>query len=149
MPQVQPDAPPEDDSGVLGERQSAASVPKAVLETLTVAVPLLSHVHSRVLHGSTLELSFVLAVKARLRLLAKRRKTVVASTPTRTLEAGKRRLLLHLNIHKWPTKLELRSHPLAPLPTVAPSKSNETSVVSTSLRGFPPALSLGGSDELP
>ncbi len=60
-------------------------------------VPLLSHLHSRLIHGSTLELSFHLAVKARMRLLAKRRRSVVASTPTRTLAAGNRRLLLRLN----------------------------------------------------
>ena len=73
--------------------------------------------HSRLLHGSTLELRFHLAVKARVRLLAKRRKQLVASTPIRTLAAGNRKLLLRLNPHEWPTKLSLQTHALAPLPT--------------------------------
>ncbi len=78
---------------------------------------LLTDLHSRLVHGTTLELRFHLAVKARVRLLAKRRKKVVASTPTRTLAAGNRKLLLRLNPHDWPTKLSLQTHALAPLPT--------------------------------
>ncbi len=56
--------------------------------------------HSRLVHGTTLELRFHLAVKARVRLLAKRHKQLVASTPTRTLAAGSRKLLLRLNPHE-------------------------------------------------
>ena len=50
--------------------------------------------------ATTLELRFHLAVKARVRLLAKRRKQLVASTPMRTLAAGNRKLLLRLNPHE-------------------------------------------------
>ena len=80
-------------------------------------LPLLTDLHSRLVHGRTLELRFHLAVKARVRLLAERHKKLVASTPMRTLAAGNRKLLLQLNRHEWPTKLSLQTHPLAPLPT--------------------------------
>ncbi|MGB9031569.1 MAG: hypothetical protein WCC27_15720, partial [Acidobacteriaceae bacterium] len=120
LPQVVPDAPPSDDSG-LGEE--APDYGGTFAETKVPAVeskiqaPLLTDVHSRLVHGSTLELRFHLAVKARVRLLAERHKKVVASTPMRTLAAGNRKLLLTLNRHDWPTKLSLQTHPLAPLPT--------------------------------
>ena len=116
-----PDAPPEDDSGLTegpppyGTR---IALPPATGES-RVAVPLLSNIRSRLVHGTTLELRFHLAVEARVRLLAKRRKRVVASTPMRTLAAGNRSLLLRLDRSLWPTKLDLQSHALAPLPTVS------------------------------
>lgn len=146
VPQEQGDAPPSDDSG-LEESQapsSASELTKAVAPNpfATVTLPLLSNVHTRLIHGTTLELSFHLAVKARIRLIAKRRASVVASTSTRTLKAGKRSLQLRLNIHRWPTKLELQTHALAPLPT-ASTRGTGVETVSTSL-AFPKALGLTG-----
>jgi hypothetical protein len=108
----------------------------------TATVPLLSNVHTRLIHGSTLELSFHLAVKARVRLLAKRHSSIVASTPMRTLEAGKHSLQLRLNPRRWPTKLALQTHALAPLPTVS-SLSSGVETISTSL-AFPRALGISG-----
>ena len=119
LPQVAPDAPPADDSGLLEEAPdyggtfAEAKVP--AIEA-TVEAPLLSDLHTRLLRGTTLELRFHLAVKARVRLLGERGKKVVASTPMRTLQAGNRKLLLRLDRHKWPTKLSLQTHALAPLP---------------------------------
>lgn len=121
LPQVAPDAPPPDDSGL----SEARPEPPVLAQEETTAVkskvtaPLLSHVRTRLVHHDTLELRFHLAVKARVRLLARRRKRVVASTPQRTLAAGNRHLLLRLNPRRWPTKLDLQTHPLAPLPTVS------------------------------
>lgn len=126
LPQVVPDAPPPDDSGLLGEPPPSLG---SLLETSTstieskVTVPLLTNLHTRIMHGNTLELRFHLAVRARIRLLAKRRNKLVASTPMSTLAAGTRKLLLRLNPHDWPTKLSLQTHPLAPLPTVTVKKS--------------------------
>ncbi len=108
----------------------------------SVAVPLLSDLHTRLLHGTTLELSFHLSVKARVRLLAKRHATVVASTTIHTLKAGNRSLLLQLNVHRWPTKLALQTHALAPLKTVSTRESGaETDTVSSSL-AFPKTRAL-------
>ncbi len=130
-----------DDSGLPGELATAPAVPRvetAQREGSRVTVPLLSHVHSRLVHGDTLELRFHLAVKARLKLVAKRKKQIVGATAQRTFAAGNRSLQLRLNPKRWPTKLALQSHALAPLPTETLNESNETTV-TTSLE-FPNAL---------
>ena len=152
LPQVVPDAPPPDDSGLVEEPPdyggTFAETKGETIET-KVEVPLLTDVHSRLLHGNTLELRFHLAVKARVRLLADRRKKLVASTPMRTLAAGGRKLLLRLNPHEWPTKLSLQTHALAPLPTITAKESvggpehggAGSNTVSTGLRVLPQAPS--------
>jgi hypothetical protein len=134
LPQLPPDAPPVDNSGLveappnfgtqIGNGEAATQA--------RVAVPLLSGLHSRLVHGTTLELRFHLAAKARVRLLAKRRSRVVASTATHTFAAGSRKIMLRLDPRRWPTKLDLQTHPLAPLPTV----STNSSTIGTVSTGF-------------
>jgi hypothetical protein len=166
LPQVPPDAPPVDDSG-LGEEPPpyGTLVPQGPQSEgqSRVPLPLLSHLHSRLVHGTTLELRFHLAVRARVRLLAERRRRVVASTPMRTLAAGGRRLLLRLDQRRWPTRLDLQTHALAPLPTTTGhGEGPGPSVVSTglfvlprwpisdrSLSGLPLRPFAGGSEALP
>jgi hypothetical protein len=130
IPPIVPDAPPADNSGLPGERPSLAGVlteiPEGPAES-RVTVPLISNVHSRLMHGTTLALSFHLAAKARVRLIAKRKKKVVASTSNKTFAAGNRTLALRLNRNRWPTKLDLQSHALAPLPTVSTRGSGAAS----------------------
>jgi hypothetical protein len=137
VPQVIPDTPPADDSGLLGEIPPALNVDVEKSTPLvegSVTLPLLSGLHSRLVHGSTLELSFRLAVEARVRLIAKRHQSTVASTPTKTFPAGKRKLLLHLDPRRWPTKLDLQTHALSKLPTVPlRSPSSATNTVSTGI----------------
>jgi len=144
VPQVPPASLPIDDSGLAGELP--APPPKFTTSSSTpearVTLPLLTGVHAKLVHGSTLELRFHLAVKARVRLLAKRHRKLVASTHMQTLAAGKRKLLLRLDPKQWPTKLELKTHALAPLPTVS-TRSPSVNTVSTSL-AFPKALELTG-----
>jgi hypothetical protein len=137
--QLPPDAPPEEQS-LPGELKlnSFTQSSKPLVEAASTQVPLLTHVHSRLIDGTTLELSFHLAVKARVRLIAKRRRDTVASTPTRTLAAGNRKLMLRLNRRRWPTKLDLQTHALAPLPTVS-DRSPSVETVTTSL-AFPKRL---------
>jgi hypothetical protein len=120
VPQDQPNTLPADNSGLLGEPPaSLGALPENPKERpLMMRVALLSHIHSRLVRGSTLELRFHLAVKARVRLLARRKRKVVASTPRRVLRAGNRRLLLTLDPRRWPTRLQLQTHALAPLPSV-------------------------------
>jgi hypothetical protein len=133
IPQVPPDAPPPDTSGLLGEAPaSLGALPENPhsAEQERVAVALLSSIHTKIVHGSTLELRFHLSARASVRLLARRKRTLVASTPTRALAAGNRKLLLRLNPHRWPTKLELKTHALAPLPTVS-AAAGATETVST------------------
>lgn len=130
-----------DDSGLLGELTTPTSVAHEQTTKLAqsrVTVPLLSHIHAHLVHGSTLELRFRLAVQARLKLIAKRNGRIIAATPQRTLAAGNRSLKLRLDPKRWPTRLSLQSHALAPLPTETLNESNETTV-TTSL-AFPNAL---------
>lgn len=140
VPQEVPTTLPPDDSGLEESPPppGAAAVKIVATEPFArVAVPLISDIRTRLLHRTTLELTFQLSVKAQVRLLAKRHAKLVASTPMRTLSAGKRTLLLKLNLKRWPTKLDLQTHALAPLKTVSTRESGAaTNTVSTSL-AFP------------
>ena len=139
---------PVDDSGLTESRSGLEGVrvePVAEEQFARVALPLLSHERTRLRHGTELELSFHLAVKARVRLLAERKHKVVASTPTRTLQAGNHALLLRLNVKRWPTKLNLQTHALAPPPTASTRENNAaTNTVSYSL-SFPDTRALAGA----
>ncbi len=155
LPQVAPDAPPPDTSGLVEEAPNyggtfAESAPSPAAQA-KVALPLLSHMHSRLVHGSTLELRFHLAVKARIRLVAKRHSKVVAATPDRTFKAGNRELLLRLNPRSWPTKLSLQTRALAPLPLVSSVTGEGANVTteSTGLFVLPRTLVFSGSGFLP
>jgi hypothetical protein len=121
VPQVAPDAPPPDISGLPTESHTSGAIPEVTVSPAQerIKLPLLSNIRTRIVHGNILELRFHLAVRAQVRLLARRKRVLVASTPLRTLAAGNRKLLLRLDIHRWPTKLELKTRALAPLPTVS------------------------------
>jgi len=150
VPQQPPDAPPVNDSGLEESTPppgGAYEPARAKEQFATVALPLLSHLRSRLVHGTTLELKFHLAVRARVRLVAKHNRSVVASTPTRTLKAGNRSLLLRLDVRRWPTKLSLQTHALAPLPTASTREAGVESV-STSL-AFPHTARLLEASLLP
>lgn len=123
LPPIVPDAPPVDDSGERPYSPSEKQVQESAPIPARVTLALLSNMSSRLVRGTTLELRFHLAVKARIRLLAKRHGSTVASTPTLTLAAGNRKLLLRLNRKHWPTKLSLQTHALAPLPTTTVTES--------------------------
>jgi hypothetical protein len=148
IPRQVPDAPPVDDSGLLGE---IAATNTALAEAATapiesrVKLPLLSRIRSRLVHGTTLELRFHLAAKARVRLVAKRHKQIVARTAMRTFAAGDRKLLLKLARRRWPTSLDLQSHALAPLPTVSTQGSGAaTDTVGTPFVKLPQSALLSG-----
>jgi hypothetical protein len=136
--------------GNAGEQEQGPPETKAKEEPtpfVRVTVPLLSRVHTHLVHGTTLELTFHLSVKARVRLLAKRKTKVVASTPMRVFKAGNHSLLLALNAKRWPTKLALQTHALAPLKTVSTRESN-VGTVSTGL-SFPAKSGLLAAGHLP
>jgi hypothetical protein len=121
VPQLPADEPPPDDS--LANQAPPAPPPPPppppapqVLSNAAVLVGLRSHV----IHGNTLELTFKLVAEAHVQLLAKRHGRVVAKTPRRTFKAGRRKLLLRLDVHRWPTKLDLKATPLHPLLVSSP-----------------------------
>jgi hypothetical protein len=138
-----PDAPPANDSG---EQASTASKPSLIVipevPEAKVREALLSNIHSKLVHGTTLELSFHLAVKARVKLVAKRKKKVVASTPMRTFAKGNRKLLLALKRNEWPTKIALQTHALAALPLISTSAPGNNTV-GTRVAELPGASSGG------
>jgi hypothetical protein len=148
VPAIVPDAPPVDNSGLPGEHPTGGVIegPPAQTET-RVPVALLTHLRSRLVRGTMLELRFHLAVRAHLRLIARRRNRVVASTATLTMLAGDRKLLLRLDPRRWPTKLSLQTHALAPLPTES-SRSSSVGTISTSFALLPRLPGLG-SGRLP
>jgi hypothetical protein len=117
VPQEPSDELPAEISGNEEERSREQTLKVKPAAPATETVPLLSQLHEKLLHRTTLELSFHLAVKARVRLLAERHKHVVAATPQRTFGAGRRTILLKLDPKHWPSKLNLETHALAPLPT--------------------------------
>ena len=134
-----------DDSG-LEEAEAAhagALVKQPVVNPFaTITLPLLSKLHTRLIHGTTLELSFHLSVKARVRLIAKRHKRVVSSTSSHVFPAGNHNLLLRLNVHSWPTKLDLQTHALAPLKTTSTRESSSSTDTVASSLAFPRARGL-------
>jgi hypothetical protein len=113
-----------------------------------IPVALLTHLHARLVHGTTLELRFHLAVKTRIRLIAKRRNRVVARTAMLTMQAGNRRLLLSLDRNRWPTKLVLQTHALVSLPTES-TRSSNVGTIGTRLSVLPQLLPSTGSGPRP
>jgi hypothetical protein len=135
LPQIPSDTLPPDTSGLGEAPLLSQAIQPEIQQPASISLPLVSHVHVRLVHRSTLELSFELAVRARVRLLARRRRSIVASTHVLTLGAGRRKLTLRLNPHRWPTKLDLQARPLAPLPTVS-TRGAAVETVGTTL-AFP------------
>lgn len=118
VPQLPPAEPPPDDSLA---NQAAPPPPPAKVQTPPAArtsKQLVTGLSSHVVHRYTLELSFDLTVKARVQLLANRKSRRVAQTPVKILKAGKHTLMLRLNPHRWPNKLDLKATPLEALPVV-------------------------------
>ncbi|HEX3510335.1 MAG TPA: hypothetical protein VHT27_04460 [Solirubrobacteraceae bacterium] len=154
LPQVTADAPPADTSGLQEEQPVLGAVPEAKKpEEAKVTLPLLSNVHSRLIHGTTLELKFHLAVIARVKLVAKHKRRVVAATARRTLKAGSHSLRLRLDTARWPTSLALQTHPLVPLPVVSSVTGAGATIgtETTALRSFPadPALTFAQPGRVP
>ncbi|WP_027007850.1 hypothetical protein [Conexibacter woesei] len=106
------DSIPDDDSGiappVFNEPPPLTSGPPAPTPKRARARKLITNLRRRVIHRTTLELTFTLTAKAHVQLLAKRRSKVVARTRKTTLAKGRHRLRLKLSVKHWPTKLDLR-----------------------------------------
>jgi hypothetical protein len=113
LPVVPPTTLPEDNSGAELER-TAEPLPEVISEPLPERIPpLYANVHSKVVDGHILVLSFVLSARAHVRLLARRQGKVVARTKRYTLARGHRSVRLPLDPRRWPTKLDLQVHAVA------------------------------------
>jgi hypothetical protein len=135
VPQLPPITPPQDDSLANQIAPPPPPPPPVQTTTATTTGPLILDMRTHMIHGTTLELIFKLLASANVQLLASRHGRLVASTRRQTLQAGRRRLMLRLDPHRWPTKLDLKAKPLHPLPSVpigttttpGPSSSNSLS----------------------
>ena len=76
---------------------------------------------------------------------------MIASTATLTMKPGNRELLLRLDPRRWPTKLKLQTHALAPLPVVSSVTGEGANIgtVSTGLNVLPRTLLADGAGQLP
>ena len=145
VPQALPDAPPPDDSGLPTEPPAPLPEVLAPPGAPQLPVALASGMRVKLLAGLTLQLRFHLAVRARVKLIAKRHAAVVAATSTRTFAAGNHTLLLRLQRRRWPTRLQLQAHALAPLPTVpSTGKALESPVTTSELQPALPGGPSGG-----
>lgn len=107
-PFVPPTDPPIDDSGANpppivepDDTGPAKAAPRPK--------PLAYDVSRRMVHRTTLVLTFRLRARAHVQLVALRRNRVVARTARVTLKAGRHTLRLRLDPRRWPTKLDLRT----------------------------------------
>lgn len=122
-----PDSLADDDSGiappVFNEPPPLTDRPGTDDVAPKRARRLVTGLRRRMIHRTTLELTFTLTAKARVQLVAKRRNKVVARTRRTTLARGKHRLRLKLNAKRWPTKLDFRvtAYNKAPSTTTAPT----------------------------
>jgi hypothetical protein len=109
---------PEDDSGDNPPTIPAPPPPPPKKTQAKVHEALFSHVKVRLLKGARLALSFTLATKSHVRLLALRHKQTVASTRRYVLDHGRHTLKLHLSLRAWPNKLKLRVKAIGKVPLV-------------------------------
>jgi hypothetical protein len=126
--QLPGDEPPPDDS--LANQAPPPPPPPPVASPVPQVLssgPVILGLRSHVVHRDMLELTFKLVAEAHVQLLAKRHGHVVAKTPRETLKAGRRKLLLRLNPHRWPDKLDLQAAPLHPLPVTSAPSSGQSS----------------------
>jgi hypothetical protein len=127
-----PDTPADDTSGiappVISEPPPDTSDVPSDPATRTRARKLVTGLRRRMVHRTTLELTFTLTAKAHVQLLAKRKRTVVARTKRVTLAKGRHTLRLRLNAKHWPTKLDFRVTALnAPSTTRTPAGRRDPS----------------------
>ncbi len=112
---VSPDTLPDDDSGiappVFDQPPPIGYAPPATGDGKPKAKKLVTGVRRRLIGRTTLQVSFTLTARARVQLVAKRKKTVVAKTSRQTLAKGKHKLRVTLNRKHWPTALDLRAEP--------------------------------------
>jgi hypothetical protein len=112
VPVVPPTDLPDDDSGASspfeyqpGEEPEAEQARRPPRKRA-----LLTGLRQRVIAGRVLELSFVLHARAQVRLVAKLKRQVIATTPSYTMGEGHRKLRLRLDPERWPTDLDLQIH---------------------------------------
>jgi hypothetical protein len=103
--QFVPDTPPADDSELFKPPPVELQQPPAAGKTKRLP-PLLRRIKTK-LAGKTLVVRFTLTRKARVELIARRKRKVVAHTRPRTMRPGRHVLRLRLDARRWPQRLKL------------------------------------------
>jgi hypothetical protein len=111
--QIPSDEPPEDDS--LANQQppvpaaSGSGAPGTTGVSTAPKKALVSNMHTHLLKGDVLEITFTLSGRAHVQLLASRHGSVVARSRRETLRKGSHTVKVALNPRHWPTKLNLHA----------------------------------------
>jgi hypothetical protein len=71
--------------------------------------PVITHVGRAVLHGTTLNLPITVRVRARVQLIATRKRVVVARSRNEVLGPGHHIISVKLDPHRWPTALAIKA----------------------------------------
>ncbi len=111
-PAVPPIALPEDDSGAEVPLSEGALQPKQSRHRRHRPRALVIAIRQKMVRKTVLQLSFTLRARARVRLLAKRHRKVVARTRLFLMEKGPHHLRLRLDPRRWPTGLALEAKAL-------------------------------------
>ncbi|HEX3693195.1 MAG TPA: hypothetical protein VHU13_07615 [Solirubrobacteraceae bacterium] len=124
IPFAAPETFPEDDSGANPPPiPSSPSPPRPSSGSSGVRAPLFSNVKEKLVKGTTLALSFTLATRSRVELVALRGKRAVAHSRRSVLGRGRHTVMLRLSRRAWPNKLALRVSAIGSVPLV-PEASN-------------------------
>jgi hypothetical protein len=101
-----PDSPPEDDSRVHAPPiDRTPPPPPAEPPTCRPAPSAIGRVRKPLVRGRRLVVRFRLRRSARVRIVAYRKRKVVARTSLRRLKPGQRRIALRVSRRRWPTRL--------------------------------------------
>lgn len=106
--QFVPDTPPADDSALLAPPPVEIETPATATESLDPLPPVVKGIRTK-LRGLTLYVSFRLVRRARVQIVARKGRKVVARTKNRLLRRGKHTLKLKLNRKRYPTRLQFKA----------------------------------------
>lgn len=140
LPFEAPEDFPEDDSGDNPPSIPPPPVPPAPPATQSkVREALFSRVKEKLVSGTTLALTFTLATRSRVKLVALHKQRHVAHTKRYVLAGGRHTLKLRLSRGAWPTKLDLQVQaigavPLVPAGSEGTQSSGGPTVLTTSYR---------------
>ncbi|MCL2768549.1 MAG: hypothetical protein FWD42_00365 [Solirubrobacterales bacterium] len=116
LPFIAPETFPEDDSGAIPQVLPPLLTPPPPTPPAPARVALYSHVKEQLVGRTRLRVTFTLATRSRVRLLALRHHRRVAQSRGYVLAGGRHALTLRVHRRAWPTRLELRVRPLGPVP---------------------------------
>jgi hypothetical protein len=140
-PALPPDTPPADDSLANQTPPPPPPPTPSTPPTYKTRLALVTNVKAKLLKHNVEELTFKLTTAAKVELVAKRKKKVVAHTKLTRLGAGRRTLKLQLDPKHWPTSLAINASALDPSKLIvttstAPAGASPTTSVPRQSNSF-------------